>query len=87
MGTTLGRVAMLVGASVAIFAVTVMIGLHLVPEPRSETDYLVIGSAATFLSLAVLFVVLLTTWLRSPDVFFKRRPAHKPDEEPPTNPD
>jgi hypothetical protein len=79
---------MLVGAAFSIFVVTVLIGLRLVPEPRTETDFLVIGSAATFLSLAALFAVLLTTWLRSPDLFFKRRAPRKPeDAPPPTNPD
>ena len=75
------RLAMLIGAAVIVFFVVVAIGVQLVPSPRSETDFLVIGSVATLLSLGTLFVVLITTWIRTPDVFFKRRqkPANPED--------
>ena len=71
----MSRLAMLFGAAAIVFAVTVALGLKILPEPHSETDYLVVGSVATFLSLGVLFAVLITTWIKSPAIFFKRRPA------------
>ena len=54
---------LLTGAAI-VFGVTVAIGLRLLPEPHSETDYLVVGSIATFLSLGVLFAVLIATWIK-----------------------
>jgi hypothetical protein len=62
------------GAGIAlIFAATVGILLKLIPEPRKDTDYLVIGGIATFVAMAALFVVLITTEFKSAEVFFKRR--------------
>lgn len=85
MGTAAGRALMLIASAVIVFGVTVAIGLKILPSPHSETDYLVVGSVATFLSLIVLFAVLLTTWLRSPDVFFRRRPKAESAENDKTN--
>lgn len=87
MGTAAGRALMLAASAVIVFGVTVAIGLKLVPGPRNETDYLVIGSIATLLALGVLFAVLLTTWLRSPDIFFRRRPKTVSEDKPESNPD
>lgn len=81
MGTPMSRLAMLFGAAAIVFAVTVALGLKVLPEPHSETDYLVVGSVATFFSLGVLFAVLITTWIKAPTVFFKRRPAPGADAE------
>ena len=67
------RVLGLFAAILLVFAVVVAIGLQLLPSPHSETDYLVVGSVATFIALGVLFVVLITSYVKSPDVFFKRR--------------
>ena len=78
---------MLLGAGAIVFGVTLAIGLKLLPGPHTETDYLVVGSVATFLCLGVLFAVLITTWIRTPDVFFKKRGSPEsgdtPGPEPP----
>ena len=87
MGTAAGRALMLAASAVIVFGVTVAIGLKILPSPHNETDYLVVGSVATFLSLIVLFAVLLTTWLRSPDVFFRRRPKVSEEQKPADNHD
>jgi hypothetical protein len=55
------------------FAASVAIGLKVLPGPHSETDYLVVGSIATLLALGVLFAFLINAWVRTPDVFFRRR--------------
>jgi cytochrome c oxidase assembly factor CtaG len=67
------RILGLFVAVLMVFGVVVAIGLRLLPGPHTETDYLVVGSVATFIALGVLFVVLITSYVKSPDVFFKRR--------------
>jgi len=42
-------------------------------RPLKESDYLVIGSVATLVALAVMFVVLISTSMQAKDVFFRRR--------------
>jgi predicted outer membrane lipoprotein len=56
-----------------VFVVVAAIMLRLMPGPLRESDYLVIGSVATLVSLLVLFLLLVRTTLKSPDIFFKRR--------------
>jgi hypothetical protein len=68
------RWLILVAAVTIVFGVTVAIAWQVLPGPHSSTDYLVIGSIATFVALIALFAVLITTWIRTPDVFVKKRP-------------
>lgn len=82
MGSTLAKWGMLLGAAAIVFVIAVAAGLRLLPGPHTETDYLVVGSVATFLCLGVLFAVLITAWIRSPEVFFKRRSKPQPDGTP-----
>jgi hypothetical protein len=55
------RVGVLAGAGIAIFAVITIILLRMIPEPRKDTDYLVIGTLATFGALGLLFAVAYVT--------------------------
>lgn len=73
MDLRLGRIAALAIAMILVFGAVVTVLLHLIPEPRKETDYLVIGTLATFASLATLFVVLITTIFKDPNALFFRR--------------
>lgn len=50
------------------FAAIAAILLRLMPLPRKDTDYLVVGTLATFGALAVLFLTLLAT-NRKPETF------------------
>ncbi|MCC6391716.1 MAG: hypothetical protein IT167_14045 [Bryobacterales bacterium] len=76
------RRTLLLGAGiVVVFALTIAIMWQLMPIPRKQVDYLVMGATATMLSMAVLFIVLINTTHKSKDIFYKRR---KP--EPPTDP-
>lgn len=69
-----GRIALLLFAAVAAF-VFVAGGLVLLfPGPRRDTDYLVIGTLATFATLMTIFVVVITgVFKQNEGVFFKRR--------------
>jgi hypothetical protein len=67
------RGLVLSGIVVTLFASAVIILMQLVPGPRTPTDYLIIGCLATMIALFGLFLILITTWLKIPDLFFKRR--------------
>jgi len=67
------RVLTLAAGIVFIFATVVAILLMIMPGQRTNTDYLVIGGVATFTSMIVLFIALITHWTARTDVFFKRR--------------
>jgi xanthine/uracil permease len=69
----------LAAAIVIVFGIVVVAGLRLLPSPHTDSDYLVVGSVATFVALGVLFLALITTWIKTPNVFFKRR--EKPPED------
>ncbi len=38
-----------------MFAATVVVLLHFIPGPRTQVDYLIIGTTATLVSLAAVF--------------------------------
>ncbi|MGH9721877.1 MAG: hypothetical protein ACRD8O_16855 [Bryobacteraceae bacterium] len=67
------RFALLSGLTVVLFVLAVVVLVRLVPGPHTEGDYLIIGCLATLVSLLALFVIIITTWMKIPDAFFKRR--------------
>jgi hypothetical protein len=73
MGSRRGRLLLLGAGMVIVFASVAAILIRIIPAPRKETDYLVIGTLATFASLALLFVVLLNTYMKDPSAMFKRK--------------
>jgi hypothetical protein len=66
-GFTLGALA------VCVFVVVAAVMVKLMPAPFKESDYMVIGSVSTLVALGVLFVVLVSTTMKSADIFFKKR--------------
>jgi hypothetical protein len=68
MNSRTGRIVLLGVAMVVVFGSVVAGLLRIIPVPRRETDYLVIGTLATFASLAVLCIALLL----SRQLFFGR---------------
>ena len=66
------RLVLLAFGMVIVFGTVSAILLRMLPQ-RTATDYLVIGTFATMITLAVLFAVLIATWVKNPDVFFRRR--------------
>ena len=67
------RQAILILSGVCVFAVAAVVMVAIMPSPLKDSDYLVIGSVATLVSLLVMFLALLATRLKSPDPFFKKR--------------
>jgi hypothetical protein len=63
----------LAAAGICVFVVVAMILWKLMPAPLKESDYLVIGSVATLAALLLLFLVWMSTAMKSSDVFFKKR--------------
>jgi hypothetical protein len=67
------RGLMLGALAVCVFVVVAAIMLKLMPAPFKESDYMVIGSVSTLVALGVLFLVLISTTMKSSDIFFKKR--------------
>ena len=66
------RSALLVVGVAFAFAVSIAVMLQLIPAPRRSVDYMIIGGAATFAAMSVLFVVMITTWYRVPSGIVRR---------------
>ena len=62
-----------IGLMALVFSIVVGIMWKLIPHPRRDVDYLVIGATATIVSLGALFILLISTIYRRPDVFFRKR--------------
>ena len=69
------RSALLVVGVAFAFAVSIAVMLQLIPAPRRSVDYMIIGGAATFAAMSVLFVVMITTWYRVPSGIVRRHRA------------
>ena len=67
------RTPLLALALMLVFGAVVLIMFQILPGPRGKADYLVIGAVATFTTMLALFVVLITTWVKGADVFYRRR--------------
>jgi hypothetical protein len=59
-------------AGVCVFAIVAGVMLAVMPAPLKESDYMVIGTVATLVTLLVLFLVVIST-TKSRNVFFKKR--------------
>ena len=66
------RLWVLALAAPCVFLVVAAVMLKMMPGPLRESDYLVIGSVATLVSLAVIFMAVIAT-SKARDVFFKKR--------------
>jgi xanthine/uracil permease len=61
------------GLAICVFVVVAAVMLKFMPQPLKESDYMVIGSVSTLTALGAVFLVLVSTTLKSTDVFFKKR--------------
>ena len=73
MSSNASRALMLLGVGVALFGVSIIALMRLLPGPHTERDYLIIGCLATLLSLFALFLIVIKTWIKTPNPFFKKR--------------
>lgn len=71
------QTVLLIAGAMVIFGIVAALMVQLMPKPLGDSDYLVIGSVSTLVALLVLFLVLVTTRLKSSDTFFKKRPSSK----------
>jgi hypothetical protein len=69
----MARTLLLTLAVGLVFVAVAAIMLQLMPAPLKDSDYLIIGSVSTMVSLALLFVVLIVRSGKASSVFFKRR--------------
>jgi hypothetical protein len=67
------RATLLGLGAVCIFVVVALTLTAVMPSPLKPSDYVVIGSVATLVALLVLFVILISTSMKSSEIFFKRR--------------
>lgn len=68
----------IVAGALLVFAAVVAVILRFMPEPIDDTDYLIAGSAGTLVALLVLFLGLVSTRMKSSDVFVKKRKKKQP---------
>jgi Na+/melibiose symporter-like transporter len=73
MSSNVSRAMMLAGIGVALFGISTAVLIRLLPGPHTEKDYFIIGCMATLVSLVALFLLVITTWIKSPNPFFKKR--------------
>jgi len=73
MSTNASRALLLLGVAVALFAISIIVLTQLLPGPHTERDYFIIGCLSTLVSLFVLFLIVISTWMKTPNPFFKRR--------------
>jgi uncharacterized membrane protein len=73
MSSNASRVLLLLGVAVALFGISTIVLTRLLPGPHTERDYFIIGCLSTLVSLFALFLIVITTWIKTPNLFFKRR--------------
>lgn len=66
------NVIVLAIAAVLVFVVIAALLVRFLPQPRKDSDYLVIGAVSTLAALGVVFGALLQRG-GSQDAFFKRK--------------
>ena len=64
---------MLAGFGVALFGISIILLISLLPGPHTQRDYFIIGCLSTLVSLFALFLIVIKTWIKTPNPFFKRR--------------
>jgi hypothetical protein len=67
------RILILILAGLCVFTVVAGIMAKVMPGPLKDSDFMVIGSVATLVALLVLFLVLISTTMKSSNLFFKKR--------------
>jgi Na+/melibiose symporter-like transporter len=82
MTSNVRRALMLAGIALALFGISIIVLTRLLPGPHTERDYFIIGCLATLISLFAMFLVLIKTWIKAPNLFGKRRKAADAERRP-----
>jgi len=64
---------MLAGVGITLFGISTILMVKLLPGPHTEKDCFIIGCMATLVSLVAVFLIVMTTWIKAPNPFFKKR--------------
>ena len=73
MSSNVGRALMLAGIGITLFGISALLMVGLLPGPHSQKEYFIIGCMSTLVSLGAVFLIVITTWIKVPNPFFKRR--------------
>ena len=73
---------MLAGVGLALFGITIIVLMKALPGQHTERDYFIIGCLATLVSLFALFLILIKTWIKVPNLFFKKRKREEEGKTP-----
>jgi hypothetical protein len=76
--STTGRALLLVGVALALFGISIIVFINALPGPHTERDYFIIGCLSTLVALFAMFLILIKTWIKTPNLFFKRRKREQP---------
>ncbi|MGI8741510.1 MAG: hypothetical protein ACR2NN_02855 [Bryobacteraceae bacterium] len=69
----MNRKVSVAGGIVAVFLATVLILLRVMPGPHKATDYMVIGTLATFVCILLAFILFTATTGKRSEMFFKHK--------------
>jgi len=69
----MNRKASMAAGILVVFLATVLILLRVMPGPHKATDYMVIGTMATFVCILLAFIVFVSVAGKRSDIFFKRK--------------
>ncbi len=65
----MNRALMLAGVGVAVFGIAAVLLVLLLPGPHVPKDYFIIGCMATLIAMVVVFLLVITTWIKAPNPF------------------
>ncbi|MCS7025217.1 MAG: hypothetical protein NZV14_10475 [Bryobacteraceae bacterium] len=81
------KLGLIAGLVVVTFLSVLGLMWLLIPHPRKEVDYFVMGGTSTMVSMGVLFILVIRHKRFKQEIFYKRRPrATPPDTNPPDSP-
>ena len=64
---------MLAGVALAMFGIAAFLLVQVVPGPHSAGDLLIIGCLSTLVALFGVFLILITTYQKGSENFFRTR--------------
>ena len=67
------RYFILAAGAIVVFTAVAAILLVVMPEPRGPIDYMIAGTVSTLAALFAVFLALIGTAFKAPNIFFKKR--------------